>query len=76
MPVDKKDLIGVIMTAHACTVEEQKRAFDAGTEAHRGGKQLADCPEEFLPRMGNAILYDRWVMGFRAAAVADGGGSD
>lgn len=73
MPVDKKHLVGVIITQHA-VIEAQRHALDAGAGAYWDGKQLADCPAEFLPKMGDARLYDSWVMGFRAAAVADGGG--
>lgn len=64
------------MAQHSCTVKAQKRALDAGAAAQREGKQLADCPEEFLPRMGDSVLYDNFVMGYRAAAVADGPGTD
>lgn len=76
MPVDKKHLIGVIMTQHAYTTEEKTRAFEAGAQAFRDGKKLADCPQEFLPQMGDSLLYDRWVMGFRSAAIVKGGGCD
>lgn len=74
MPVDKKHLIGVIIEQHAYTTEQKTCAFEAGAHAFREGKQLADCPAEFLPQMGDSLLYDQWIAGFRAAAISDGGG--
>lgn len=62
------------MGQHAHTIEDRKRAVDAGAQSYREGKAVADCPDEFLPKMGDSCLYDHWVMGFRGAALADGGG--
>ena len=73
MPVNRKFLQGVIMAQHAHTVEEKKRAVEAGTLAYLQGDYMCDCPKEFLPRPGDSVLYDNWVTGFKAASIADGG---
>ncbi len=76
MTVHTTDLVGVIVKAHAHTIADKKRAVDAGAQAHREGKHMGECPAEFLPSMGDSVLYDQWVMGFKAAIMADGCGAD
>ena len=84
MPVHKKHLEGptfpqvckIGTTIVSTTNPDITDAIEKGAEAFRHNASLADCPPEFRPVMGSSRLYDAWVIGYKGAAVADGGGCD
>ena len=76
MPVKHKLLQGVIMKQHLHTNDDKTRALKAGFQAHQEGKSMGDYPPEFLPKMGDSVLFDNWTIGFKASALADGMGAD
>lgn len=67
MPVDLKHLKGP--TSHSKA--ELSQAVKEGERAYSQGKEIKDCPSEFRPRMGDSALYDKWVMGFKGARIAE-----
>ena len=76
MPISKKLLEGVTQTCTYELGEKLKLAVEAGATAQRDGKELADCPEMYRPKPGDASFYDAYVMGYKGTALADGGGAD